>query len=363
MRRFNISVILVIFVLISGFPNIINADSDILTPQENLWLKSRNNTIIVYPEKNFPPYSYQNASRTPQGLSIDYIELVAKKVGAKVEYLQARPLYQILDDIKQDGKGDVVTSLSENKERDDFLYFSDTYITSPAVIVVRKDLDKRSDMTLSDLTGKKVAIGDQYAVEDFVRVNNPRVVIDSVTDDELGLQKLVLGEVDAAIIDVTSLSYYLSKQVLNSVRIVGSTGFEYKLSFAVPKDKEILQSIIDKGLQQISTNDRKIITDKWVVIPNKSSSTNPFISYLKQNISTIVLYVLLCAIILMLLIRRTNGTRYFSFRNRTKMDKVNELKQEIIELEDTSKGLMEELNEVKILEENIKEKVKSIETQ
>ena len=65
----------------------------------------------------------------------------------------------------------------------------------------------------------------------------------------------------------------------------------------------------------------------------------------------------------MLLIRRTNGTRYFSFRKRTKMDKVNELKQEIIELEDTSKGLMEELNEVKILEENIKEKVKSIETQ
>ena len=207
MRRFNISVILFIFVLIPGLPNIINADSDILTPQENLWLKSRNNTIIVYPEKNLPPYSYQNASRTPQGLSIDYIELVAKKVGAKVEYLPARPLYQILDDIKQDGKGDVVTSLSENKERGDFLYFSDIYITSPAVIVVRKDLDKRSDMTLSDLTGKKVAIGDQYAVEDFVRVNNPRVVIESVTDDELGLQKLVLGEVNAVIIDVTSLSY------------------------------------------------------------------------------------------------------------------------------------------------------------
>ncbi len=359
MKRFRHLVFLSIFGLISIFPNIGTADSDILTPQENLWLKSRNNTIVVYPEKNFPPYSYQNSSGIPQGLSIDYIEIIAQKIGAKLEYLPARSLSQVLEDVKS-GKGDVVTSLTETKNREDFLYFSDAYVTSPAVIVVRKDREDARSLTINSLTGKKVAIGSKYAVEDFVRTNNPRVVIESVTDDEAGLQQVILGEVDAAIMDITSLSHYLSKQVLSSVKVAGSTGFEYKLAFAVPKDKVILQSILDKGLQQISINDRKIIADKWVTLPSEIESTNPFLSYINRNFSTILLYILL-VLIIVLLIRKNQ--RHFVLKHHRKIDATSEIKEEILQLEDTSKELMAELKDVKILEEELKEKVKRIETQ
>lgn len=360
MKRFHHLVFLGILGLIYTFPSIGSADSDILSPQENLWLKSRNNTIVVYPEKNFPPYSYQNTSGIPQGLSIDYIEIIAQKIGAKLEYLPARSLSQVLEDVKNSEKGDVITSLTETKNREDFLYFSDVYVTSPAVIVVRKDREDAKSLTLSNLTGKKVAIGSKYAVEDFVKTNNPRVVIESVTDDEAGLQQVILGEVDAAIMDITSLSYYLSKQVLNSVKVVGSTGFEYKLAFAVPKDKEILQSILDKGLQQISTNDRKIITEKWVTLPSEIKSTNSFLSYISNNFNTILLYVLLVFIIVLLIKR---NQRHFVLRHHRKIDAASELKEEILQLEDTSQELMNELKDVKVMEDQLKEKVKRIETQ
>ena len=345
-------------IAILSFPLLGNAESKILNLEENLWLRSRNNTIVVYPEKNFPPYSYQNSSGIPQGLSIDYIEVIAQKIGAKIQYLPARSRSQILDDVKQSSKGDVITSLADTKDRGDILYFSDTYVTTPAVIVVRKDSNK-NNLTLNDLTGKKVAIGGQYAVEEFVRTNNPRIVIESVSDNELGLQQVVLGEVDAAIMDITSLSYYLSKQVLNSVKVVGSTGFDYKLSFAVPKDKQILQSILDKGLQQISTNDRQIIKDKWVVAPNEINKTSLISSYILDNLISIILYLILCIIIVILIIRLRK--RRFTFRRHSHLDEVKELKEEMLELEDTSKGLIEELNNVKILEEDIKEKIKKIE--
>ena len=358
MKRFQSLVFLGIFSLISIIPYTGNAESTILNQEENLWLKSRNNTIVVYPEKNFPPYSYQNSSGTPQGLSIDYIELIGQKVGAKIEYLPARSRSQIIDDVKQNKKGDVVTSLTDTKEREEFLYFTDIYITIPAVIVVRKDLDKGSTLTINDLTGKKVAIGKDYAVEEFIRTNNPRVVIESVVDDESGLQQVVLGEVDAAVMDITSLSFYLSKQVLNSVKVVGNTGFEYKLAFAVPKDKQILQSIIDKGLQQISTNDRQIITDKWVAIPNEAETRSPFMSYIYDNSNTVILYVLLCFIIIVLLIKRRRG--FFLPKYKRKINEVSELQEEIAELEDASRGLMEELKDVKNLEADIKEKIKNI---
>ncbi len=358
MKRFHSLVFLSIFSLISIIPYIGNAESTILNQEENLWLKSRNNTIVVYPEKNFPPYSYQNSSGTPQGLSIDYIELIAEKIGANISYLPARSRSQIIDDVKQVKKGDVVTSLTDTKEREDILYFTDTYVVTPAVIVVRKDLDKGDTLTINDLTGKKIAIGKDYAVEEFIRTNNPRAVIESVVDDESGLQQVVLGEVDAAIMDITSLSFYLSKQVLNSVKVVGSTGFEYKLAFAVPKDKEILQSILDKGLQQISTNDRQIITDKWVVVPNEIKNTNLFYSYIYENSTTVILYILLCIIILILLVKRKR--EFLSSKHHRKIDVVSELEEEMANLENTSEGLMEDLNEIKTLEKEIKEKIKKI---
>lgn len=360
MKRFLSLVLLSILIIVSIIPSIGHADSALLSPQENLWLKSRDNTIIIYPEKNFPPYSYQNSSGTPQGLSMDYIELIAKKIGAKIQYLPARPLSQILDDIKQTKKADIITSLTDTKEREDFLYFTDNYITVPAIIVVRKDLDISNTLTLNDLSGKKVAVGDKYAVEEFIRTNNPRIVIESVVDDESGLQQVVLGEVDAAVMDIASLSYYLSKQVLNSVKIAGNTGFEYKMAFAVPKDKEILQSIIDKGLQQISTRDRQTLNDKWISIPNEQNTANPLLSNIQNNLGSIFvgIFCIVILIVVLLLLRR----RHIHFPSHfiRKKHMVEELEEEMAELEGTSKNLMEELQDVKALEQDIKEKIDTI---
>ncbi len=362
MKRLLKRALLIFFTLLILFTGTVaNAESTLLTPEENLWLKSRNNTIVVYPEKNFPPYSYDSSSRTPQGLSIDYIELIAQKVGAKVEYLQSRSFSQILEDIKK-GKGDVITSITDTKQTEDFLYFTDNYVTVPAIIVVRKDYENNL-RNLNDLVGKKVAIADGYAVEDFVRKNNPRIIIESMTDDEISLQQVVLGEVDAAIMDIASLSYYLSKQVLSSVKVSGSTGFEYKLSFAVPKDKQILQSILDKGLQQISANDRQIFNDKWIVVPGEQNKNNlSWFEKIQDTLGIGTLYILFTigiVTIVLILARR----RKYPFEYIRKRHGISELKDEIRELEDTSRDLVEELHNIKILEEDIENKIKKIDHQ
>lgn len=337
------------------------ADSELLTPQENLWLKSRNNTIIVYPEKNSPPYSYQNSSGKPQGLAIDYLELISKKLGFNIEYLPPRPLSQILDDVKESKKGDVIAALTDTKQLGDLLYYSDVYINIPAVIITRKDINNRHDLTLEDLSGKKVAIGDRYPVEDFVKSSHPLVIIESVVDDESGLQQVVLGDVDAAIMDLASFSHYLSMQILSSVKLSGNTGFEYKPAFAFPKDREILQSIIDKGLHQIGAGEKKLLIDKWITIPETKDVGNSF--FYKTNAIWIVsIFVISIAVIIaiVILIRKKHFHIPSTLHKRSHV--ISELKAEMEELEDTSRELVEELNEVKELERDIKEKIKNIET-
>ncbi|MBP6883879.1 MAG: transporter substrate-binding domain-containing protein [Candidatus Pacebacteria bacterium] len=331
---------------------------DLLTPEETLWLKERNNTIVVYPEQNNPPYSYQNPSGNIQGLSIDYIELVAEKIGAKIQYLTPRSRAQISTEI-QSGKGDVAF-FTPDVTTEDNLIFTESYATVPVVIVVRKDADKRNGLTLNDFNGKRVAMVDGSAVEKYVSKNYPRVVRDGVTDDEVGLQQVVLGEVDAAIMDVASLSYYLSKQVLSSVKIVGNTGLDYKPSFALTKNKAILQSILEKGLSQIGVNDRGILVDKWIALPGEVQSQDSSIwSILKNNLGTVTIYGLfgvgILTIIVLLLTKKSHRDRYFE-----KVHNVKDLKEEFTELEGESQELTRELEQVKLEEEKLKEKLKTL---
>ena len=106
--RSRILAVVVFFSLVIPLASVFAFGSkEILTPEERLWLQSRNNTIVVYPEKNYPPFSYQSTSGIPQGLSIDYIELIAEKIGAQIKYLQAKPRTQIIDDLAH-SKGDVI---------------------------------------------------------------------------------------------------------------------------------------------------------------------------------------------------------------------------------------------------------------
>ncbi|MEO5635003.1 MAG: transporter substrate-binding domain-containing protein [Candidatus Paceibacterota bacterium] len=355
-----LSVILVSSFIFSIFAiPVLAQNRDLLSPEETLWLKSRNNTIVVYPEENAPPYSYKNSAGNPQGLAVDYLELIAEKIGAKMEYLTPRSRSQIQEDV-QKGKGDVIAYVTADAEKEGYLIFTGNYLTSPAVIVVRKDAPKKSGLNLNDFNGKRVAVTNGSALEGFIRINYPRVVVDEVTDDEIGLQQVVLGEVDATAMDVASLSFFLSKQVLTSVTVAGNTGFDYKPSFGVSKSSPLLQSILEKGLSQISQNDRSVLSDKWIVLPGEvQKEESDFMTIVKSNLGVASIYILfgvgIITILIYLFTRRTHRERFFR-----KMHDVDELKQEFSELEGESSILTRELQEIKLEEEKLKGRIDSL---
>ncbi|MEK7105783.1 MAG: transporter substrate-binding domain-containing protein, partial [Patescibacteria group bacterium] len=226
----------------------------VLAPDQSLWLEKRNNTLIVRPEKSYPPFSFVSSSPStrPKGLAVDYIELVARKIGAQPTYLEAKSRATILSELKA-GKEGIILALSESKNQDDSFYFSEPFISLPAVIVARKDYVRSSkELTLADFNGKQLSMTDGYAVMGYIKDNYQRIIIEPTTDDEVALQKVLLGEVDGAVMDLASLSYYTSRDMLSYVTVAGQTGFEYELSFAVPKTMPDLQVILNAGLKEIT---------------------------------------------------------------------------------------------------------------
>jgi ABC-type amino acid transport substrate-binding protein len=349
--------IIAVMALLAFLPATSRAQSTgLLTPEESLWLKSRNNTIVVYPLDNDPPFSYKNSAGNPEGLAIDYLGLIAEKVGAKIQYLTPRPLVQVESDM-QAGKGDVLDSIASDDIQGQYLIFTDDYLTSPAVIVARKDYQKKSGLTLSDFDGKRVAVVAGSALESYMRVNYPRVVVEEVTDDEIALQQVVLGEVDSAAMDVASLSYFLSKQVLSSVHIVGDTGFEYGPSFGVQKNLPILQSILEKGMSQISQSERQNLNDKWVSVPAGGEDSS-LLADIGNNSGGLTLYILfglgVIIVVILLLRRREAWAGYRSSPKKTMLE------EEVSLLEKSNILLKEELKDIRKEEDLLEQKLDSL---
>jgi ABC-type amino acid transport substrate-binding protein len=360
-------VITVLF-LILAFP--ISVRASVLAPDQQDWLEKHKNTIIVRPEKNYPPFSFisSGGSTKPKGLAVDYIDLITRKIGAQNTYLEAKSRSSILSDLKA-GKEGVILALSITEEKEDYLYFSEPFINISAVIVTRKDSKYKGDkVSLADFNSKEVAITDGYAVMDYVTSNYPKIIIDSVTDDEVALQKLLLGEVEAAVMDLASLSYYTSKDMLSYVSVVGQTGFDYELSFAVPKSMPDLQLIINSGLKEITPSEHSVIKDKWITFPSTNEKPKGIFASLYKGtsfwlgISIVGAIIIVVLLVLIIVHTKRHHSLHLASISRAKQKErsFNELNSQLKELEEASAVLGENMQEIKSLEKTIQNKIEHI---
>jgi ABC-type amino acid transport substrate-binding protein len=339
--------------------------SSILTVEQNKWLSSKNRTILVRPEQNYPPFVFKSSSGINtqiQGLGVDYLELIAKKINTKIQYFEAGSLSNILASLKE-GKDGVVIAITETAERDEYLYFTKPFVSVPAVIVLRKDSSLNGkNLTLASLSGKVVAVGASYGVESYIKTNYNKVLIEEVTDDEVGLQKLLLGEVDAAVMDLASLSYYTSNDMLSYVRVASQTGFDYDLSFGISKNTPELKDIFNSALDSMSPQDKTILRDKWITFKDSGGSELEAQGFLTSNNNTFISIIILSLfflIVVYLLVRSFWKTQLLLIQNmwRRPKNSPRTLSQEFEELEDSKDIIKDELARIEELEKDIKDKI------
>lgn len=343
------------------------ANPSLLTGASEAWLNRQNRVISVRPEISNAPFVFVGSGtiKKIKGLSAEFIEIIADKLHAKISYTEPAPLVDILRDAK-DGNKDVILSLSPTDELEQYFYFTDSYLTMPAVIVTRKDFkSNKKTVSLSEFKEKKVAVGNNYPVSLYVKTNYPKVIIEPVTDDEAGLQKLLLGEVDAVVMDLASLSYYTSNDVLSYVKAVGRTGFEYKHSFAVPKAYPELLLILDTGLKNLSDAEKQVIIDKWISVDAVDTQIAPTPS--SRDLSPLTLWLvfsgfvvlIIATVITVITIRKSQFRAFFS--RSAKKETMSEVQDELKELQMVHKSLKEELEQVSALEQDIEKKIHNVE--
>lgn len=228
----------------------------------------KNKKIIkVHNEQIWAPFNY-NENKKPKGLSIDTILLVAKKVGLEVEFVTGPTWNEFINMIKS-GEIDVMLNIVPTDERKKFLAFTTPYQLAPHAVVLNKNSTKKIK-NIDDLVKLTIAMEEGFIGHKFLEKNYPDTKLVLKKDSLEVLQAVSYGEAEATFGILPTLYSIIERNSLNNLKLVhieDENMFKSKeLCMATRIDNQILRDILQKGLDDLSKNEKDEISKKWLDI-------------------------------------------------------------------------------------------------
>ncbi len=149
-------------------------------------------TITIAVPTDFPPYGFVSTDLKPQGLDIDMANLIAAKLGVKVELLPVTSANRI--PYLQTRKAHlVISTLGKNPEREKVIDFTAAYSPFFQAVFAAKSLPIKS---FADLAGKSVGV-TRGAIEDMelTKLAPPQADIKRFEDNNATVSAFVSGQV------------------------------------------------------------------------------------------------------------------------------------------------------------------------
>jgi len=234
-------------------------------------VKSRG-TIRVGSQQTFPPVEFREAGKTEVvGVSRDLLEEVAKRLGLKIEYIQAE--YAALIPGVEADRFDVASGgISDTEEREQKLDFVNYMVSGGSLLTLSTNTDKFA--TIDDFCGKAVAtmLGSrtimaavEAASERCTKAGKQPIRAEQLPSAPDARMQVDLKRVDAYIGDLPALAY-MRTQFPGKYNIVGD-GYiltPYITSWGYAKNRQGLRDGMQKALQSmVDDGTYKKILDKW----------------------------------------------------------------------------------------------------
>ena len=236
--------------------------ADTLSGQERAWLKDHP-VITVAIDSGWPPVEFKNDRGEPSGMSQEYLNLVEQKLGVEFKRIQNMSWQEMYSLLKR-REIDMTSCVAVTPERKEFWSFTRPYMKIPIVIATQMNIPYIGGM--DELFGRKVALVEGYAIDDWITKDFPEIRIVRVRTALEGLQLLQSGEVYAYIDNLLIIGDYQAKMEITNIKIAGQTPYVNAQCMAVRKDWTILTGIIQKALDSISETEQKEIYRKWLPV-------------------------------------------------------------------------------------------------
>ncbi len=235
-----------------------------LSQEEKAWIEE-NPVIRVAGGTGSPPIEFVE-NGVSAGYSIDYLKLIANKVGLKFEFVEGNTWDQHIENIKNK-KIDVMHNISITPERDQYLNFTEPYLNLPFVYFGRRGAAQIED--LADLENKKIGAINGWATTELYLNDYPHLDVMGYASLPDALYDLSAGSLDVVVVQLQVGNYLIRQNFISDLEVIGqkfipSSYQEDLVRVGVRKDWPILRDIIEKGAAALSQEDVISITDKWL---------------------------------------------------------------------------------------------------
>ncbi|MBD8149362.1 EAL domain-containing protein [Pseudomonas fluorescens] len=231
-----------------------------LTDDECSWLTDHQELRLGV-DASWPPFEYRDENGRYQGLAADYVRLIQDRLGVRVKLVEPVNWTTLLEQARNN-QLDLLPGVMSTPERQSFLAFTRPYLDFPIVILAHEGGAKPRN--LKDLYGLKIAVVENYAPHELLRIHHPDLNLVAMPNVSSTLQALATDDVDAVVSDLASSVWSLRQLKLDGLYVSGETPYRYQLAMGVPRDEKILVGILDKVLADLSPTETNAIQQHWV---------------------------------------------------------------------------------------------------
>lgn len=231
-----------------------------LSVDEIEWLK-KNPIVNAGGLDSWSPFDFVDNKGHHRGVSHDYLNLISKYTGLKFEIVIDRWNEQ-LKKVKS-GEIDLLLSTYFTKQRENYFLFSPAYFEPLEYFFIHQSVRAK---TIEDLNGKTVAITKGYDHIEMIKEHFPKINILEVDTFSGAIDAVLERRADILYGTYSAFVYALESEGIQSIIPFKSNRAlsQNTLHFVTNHQNPILASILEKGFNAITLDERRSIYKRWL---------------------------------------------------------------------------------------------------
>lgn len=239
-----------------------NSIGPALSLAEQAWLRNHPNLTLGV-DLAWAPFEFLDDQGNYAGIGSDYVRAVSERLGIEMTPIKDLSWPEVIAKAKA-GEIDILPTLVKTPEREEFLTFTEPYISFPMVIATRKDAAFVD--SLAGLEGERVGVVEGYVTHEILEAHHPNLTVVTVATVQDGLEQLEAGQFHAFVDNLVTITHTIDQQNFENIKIASPTQYAFDLSIGVRKGLEELVPIINKALATISEKERAGIVNTWTAV-------------------------------------------------------------------------------------------------
>jgi len=248
-----------VLILIFIFVNIY-ADSLMLTQAEKKWI-SDNKEVLFTGDPQWLPYEYFDKNGKYGGIVSEYLNIIEKRTGLKINKHAPSSWTEVLDIAKKKEVSIISGDISDITLNKSYLPIEPYMINTIVIVMNQKNHYVEG---CKNISSKKIAIIKGYGYTSDIFKKYPDIKFIEKENINIALTDLSNGDIDALLVSELLAKYYINQMEIDNVRIVGHTDIIMKITLFIDSKLPLLHSIINKTIKSIHEREKVQISNKWI---------------------------------------------------------------------------------------------------